>query len=131
MPRRGRRHGWRWRGYSRRAVRFLEPALLLILHHGSAHGYTMMEQLMEFGLDSPDPSALYRALRDMEARGWVTSFWDEEQSQGPPRRVYQLTQLGDDVLTWWIRDVSETSQIIDRLVNRYSRHMEEGEGEYH
>jgi PadR family transcriptional regulator PadR len=131
MPRRGRGHRWRWRGYSRRAVRFLEPTLLLILHHGAAHGYTMIEQLAEFGLGDTDPSALYRALRDMEERGWVTSFWEEEQTQGPPRRVYQLTQLGDEVLSWWTQDVRETSQIIDRLLNTYARHMEEGEGDYH
>jgi PadR family transcriptional regulator PadR len=131
MPRRGHGHRWRWRGYSRRAVRFLEPTLLLILHRGPAHGYTMIEQLAEFGLAASDPSALYRALRDMEERGWVISFWDEEQTQGPPRRVYQLTQLGDEVLSWWTQDVRETSQIIDRLLNTYSRHMEEGEGDYH
>lgn len=131
MSGRGRGHRWRGRGYSRRAVRFLEPTLLLLLHHGPAHGYTMLEQLGAFGLDGTDPSALYRTLRDMEARGWVASSWDEEQSQGPPRRVYQLTELGDEVLTWWMRDVRETSQIIDRLVDRYTRHMEEGEGDYH
>lgn len=131
MPGRGRRHRWRWRGYSRRAVRFLEPTLLLILHHGPAHGYTMIEQLAEFGLGDIDPSALYRALRDMEERGWVTSFWEEEQTQGPPRRVYRLTQVGDEVLGWWTRDVHETSQIIDRLLDTYTRHMEEGEGDYH
>lgn len=131
MPGRGRRHRWRWRGYSRRAVRFLEPTLLLILHHGPAHGYTMIEQLAEFGLGDIDPSALYRALRDMEKRGWVTSFWEEEQTQGPPRRVYRLTQVGDEVLRWWTQDVRETSRIIDRLLDTYTRHMEEGEGDYH
>jgi PadR family transcriptional regulator PadR len=131
MP--GRRHGHRWRsrGYSRRAVRFVEPTLLLILHRGPAHGYTMIEQLADFGLEDTDPSALYRALRDMEERGWVTSFWEEEETQGPPRRVYQLTELGDEVLRWWTRDVRETSQIIDRLLNTYTQHMEEGKGDYH
>ncbi|MGD8516817.1 MAG: helix-turn-helix transcriptional regulator, partial [Anaerolineae bacterium] len=90
MPGRGRRRRWRRRGYSRRAVRFLEPTLLLILHQGPAHGYTLIEQLREFGLTDIDPSAIYRALRDMESEGWVISSWDEEQTQGPPRRVYHL-----------------------------------------
>jgi DNA-binding PadR family transcriptional regulator len=87
--------------------------------------------LAQFGLEDTDPSALYRALRDMEERGWVTSFWEEEETQGPPRRVYQLSELGDEVLRWWTRDVRETSQIIDRLLNTYTRHMEEGKGDYH
>ncbi|MBN1139013.1 MAG: helix-turn-helix transcriptional regulator [Anaerolineae bacterium] len=131
MPRRGHGHGWQWRGYSRRAVRFLEPALLLILHHGPTHGYTMMEQLAGFGLGDNDPSALYRSLRDMEERGWLTSSWEEEQTQGPPRRVYRLTALGNEALRWWTQDVRETSQIIDHLLDSYARHMEEGEGDYH
>lgn len=131
MRGRGRGHGWRWRGASRRAVRFVEPTLLLLLHYGPAHGYTLIEQLREYGLADIDPSAVYRALRDMEERGWVISSWEEEQTQGPPRRVYRLTALGDEVLGWWTQDLQETRQMIDRILGRYARHMEEGEGDYH
>jgi PadR family transcriptional regulator PadR len=131
MRGRGRGHGWRWRGASRRAVRFVEPTLLLLLHYGPAHGYTLIEQLSEYGLADIDPSAVYRALRDMEERGWVISSWEEERTQGPPRRVYRLTALGDEVLGWWTEDLQETRQMIDRILGRYARHMEEGEGDYH
>ena len=61
MRGRGRRQRWQ-QGHSRRAVRFLEPTLLLVLHHGPAHGYTLIGQLREFGLDDIDPSAVYRSL---------------------------------------------------------------------
>jgi PadR family transcriptional regulator PadR len=129
----GRGHGQRrrWRGASRRAVRFVEPTLLLLLHHGPAHGYTLIEQLSEYGLVDIDRSAVYRALRDMEEKGWVTSFWEKEQTQGPPRRVYRLTELGDEVLGWWTQDLQETRQMIDRLLGQYARHMKEGQGDYH
>ena len=90
---RGRGRGRRGRGCGRRAAGMLESALLLLLHRDAAHGYTLLEQLEEFDLGGVDPSAIYRALRDMEAREWVTSTWDEEQSQGPPRRVYRITTL--------------------------------------
>ena len=128
---RGQGRGWRWQGCSRRAVRFLEPTLLLLLHHSPAHGYTLLERLTEFGLENLNPSVVYRALRDMEGRGWISSTWDEEQTHGPPRRVYHLTGLGDEALGLWTRDLQETRGLIDRLVDAYSRHMEEGEGEYH
>jgi PadR family transcriptional regulator PadR len=124
-------HGWRWRGASRRAVRFVEPTLLLLLHYGPAHGYTLIEQLDEYGLADMDPSAVYRALRDMEERGWVLSSWEEEQTQGPPRRVYRLTALGHEVLGWWSQDLRETRDMFDHLLDAYSRHMEEGGGEHH
>ncbi len=76
-----RGRGYRRRTRGRRTVRMLEPALLLLLHHGPAHGYTLLEQLREFGLGDLNPSAVYRVLRDMEAKEWVTSTWDEEQTQ--------------------------------------------------
>lgn len=130
MRGRGRRQRWR-RGHSRRAVRFLEPTLLLVLHHGPAHGYTLIGQLHEFGLADMDHSAIYRALRDMEEEGWVTSSWDKKQTQGPPRRVYRLTTVGDEMLRWWTQDLQDTRSMIDHLLGTYSRHMEEGEGEHH
>lgn len=46
----------------------LEPALLLLLHCGDAHVYTLVEQVEEFDLREPDSSVVYRALRDMEGR---------------------------------------------------------------
>jgi PadR family transcriptional regulator PadR len=131
MRGRGRGQRRRWRGASRRAVRFVEPTLLLLLHYGPAHGYTLIEQLDEYGLADIDPSAVYRALRDMEERGWVLSSWEEEQTQGPPRRVYRLTALGDEVLGWWAQDLQETRDMIGHLLDAYIRHMEKGEGEHH
>ena len=120
-----------WRGATRRAVRFVETTLLLLLHHGPAHGYTLIEQLGEYGLADVDPSAVYRALRDMEERSWVLSSWEEEQTQGPPRRVYCLTTLGDEVLGWWVQDLQDTRRMIDHLLDTYRQHMEEGEGDHH
>ena len=123
--------GHRRRRRGRRAVRMLEPALLLLLHYGPAHGYTLLEQLGKFGLGDLNSSAIYRMLRDMEEKGWATSTWDEEQAQGPPRRVYRLTALGDEVLALWTQDLEESRKKVDYLLGVYRRHMEEGEGEHH
>ena len=108
-----------------------EAALLLLLHHEPAHGYTLLEGLAEFGLGTMDPSAVYRTLRDMESKGWVTSTWDEEQTLGPPRRVYRITGTGDEVLGVWIQELDETRQMLNRLVSRYYAHMEVCEGEHY
>jgi len=118
-------------GRGRRAVRMLEPALLLLLHQGPAHGYTFLDQLGEYGLGDLNPSVVYRALRDMEERGWVTSTWNEEETQGPPRRVYQITELGDTVLAQWAQDLEESKRRINHLLSVYRLHMAEGEGEHH
>ena len=109
----------------------LRPALLLLLHHSPSHGYTLLEKLKEFGLQGLDASVVYRVLRDMEAQEWVASSWDDQQTQGPPRRVYTITALGDETLRLWTQDLREMGHMIDYLLGDYDRHMEEGEGEHH
>jgi poly-beta-hydroxybutyrate-responsive repressor len=109
----------------------LEPALLLLLHVEEAHGYTLLMQLEEFGLAALDPSVVYRTLRDLEECGLVSSVWDEEESQGPPRRVYRVTAEGDQVLGQWVKDLRDARDRLDHLLERYERHMEEGVGEHH
>jgi len=106
-------------------VRFLEPALLLLLWGGPVHAYPLLAQLGEFGLAEIDPSVVYRALRDMEEKGWVTSAWHKEQAQGPPRRVYHLTPEGREVLGWWVQELEETRKIIDGFLERYNRRRQE------
>jgi PadR family transcriptional regulator PadR len=123
--------GRRRRRRGRRTTGMRESALLLLLHREPAHGYTLIEQLEEFGLGDVAPSVVYQVLRDMEARGWVASTWDEEQTQGPPRRIYRITALGDEVLATWVGELDETREMLDHLVGAYHLHMEEGEGEYH
>jgi PadR family transcriptional regulator len=129
MPGR-RRQRCRW-GQFRQGASFLEPALLLLLHQRPAHGYTLIEQLAEFGIENPHPRIVYRVLRDMEDNEWVTSVWDTEETQGPPRRVYQLTALGDGMLSLCVRHLKQTRVQIDDLVDAYRQHMQEGQGEYH
>lgn len=135
MPRgRGRRWmGGKGRGpCPTRIYRFMEPCLLLLLHRGSSHGYSLQDELKEFGFAEPgvDPSVVYRALREMEEQGLVTSTWDTEGS-GPPRRVYRLTAQGDQHLARWVADLRETDQVLRDFFAAYDEHMEEGEGAYH
>ena len=128
MPR--RRHRWRG-GHTQQGVWFLEPTLLLLLHQGSAHGYTLIERLRAFGLQDLHPSVVYRALRDMDEQGLVTSSWETDETQGPPRRVYCLTALGDEALKAYMQEMQQTHAQIGDLMAAYDRHMKEGQGEHH
>jgi len=121
---RGRKRGW---GRGRRAAWFIEPFLLLLLDQGAAHGYTLLDQLRELGLEQRNPSALYRSLRDMEALGYVTSTWDEEQTQGPPRRVYQLTPMGTETLQHHAHMLNETQALINHFLQLYQIQQQEKE----
>jgi DNA-binding PadR family transcriptional regulator len=101
---------------------FLQPCLLLMLHRGDAHGYSLLNGLDEFGLnpDSFDPSVIYRTLRDMEAAGWVTSY-EGAESLGPQRRVYRLTGEGADHLEQWVEDLRRSKSEIESLIDSYQR----------
>jgi PadR family transcriptional regulator PadR len=121
----GRRwRGGRRRGRRRRMMGFLQPCLLMMLHRGDSHGYQMLNDLGEFGLDpeAHDPSMIYRALRDMEDMGWVTSY-EGEESQGPQRRMYHLTEEGDGHLSIWIEDLRRAKREIDLLLQAYEAHV--------
>jgi poly-beta-hydroxybutyrate-responsive repressor len=99
---------------------FLQPCLLVMLHRQQTHGYSLLNGLGEFGfnLDVLDPSLVYRALREMETAGLVSSTWGED-SLGPQRRVYHLTEAGKQALAQWVADLRKTRQDIEHLLAVY------------
>ena len=117
---RNRREHCGGRGCGRRMGQFLDPVLLLLLKETPAHGYTLLGQMADFGLDFLNPTVIYRALREMEERGWVTSTWDEDETQGPPRRVYALTPFGEEVLECCAGQLHATQEIIQHFLELYA-----------
>ena len=135
MPPRGRRRrrGGSGAPYPQRIHRFVEPALLLLLHIAPRHGYGLMEGLQRVGFANypVDTSAIYRILRQLEASGMVTSRWDTDSAAGPPRRVYRLTEDGHRYLAAWVADLRATDGVLHRFLDAYDAHMEETDGDYH
>ncbi len=115
--------GRRGRGRRRRGkiTRFLQPCLLVLLHRGEAHGYSLLSDLDEFGLQfaEKDPSLVYRSLREMEDLGLVSSSWDADGSLGPQRRVYRITPEGEAYLAEWVVDLKRTRDEIEALIHQY------------
>jgi PadR family transcriptional regulator PadR len=99
----------------------LEPAVLVSLEAGPAHGYALAEQLEAYGLAQVPRRRVYRLLRDLEELGWVASSWDTEETQGPPRRVYELTDEGERALTGWVQHLKESRAALDRLIRAYEQ----------
>ena len=118
--------------YPQRIRRFVEPALLLLLHMRPRHGYGLIEglQMVGFGNYPVDTSAIYRILRQLETAGMVTSRWDTESTAGPPRRVYCLTDDGNQYLAAWVGDLRATDSILHRFLDAYDMHMKESNGEH-
>lgn len=121
---RGRAGGLRRR---RRVLRFLQPCLLLLIRDGSRHGYAVASDLARFGFDEErlDVSLVYRALREMEASGWIRSYW-ETDSQGPPRRVYEITEAGAHQLDAMMDDLERVRGEIDGVLRAYHSDTPDG-----
>ena len=75
----------------------LESWLLLLLKTWGGHGYALAEMLSRVGLAGIDHTRVYRELRSLERRGLLLSSWDMA-SNGPARRIYRLTEAGEEFL---------------------------------
>jgi len=115
--RRGRGRGRRWMGnHSLMDVRLVEPALLAFLRNKPSHGYGLLEELDKIDLGSIQPSVIYRILRDYEEIGLVESGWDKDETQGPPRRVYGITEAGLAALGRAKTSLKDTVDRIETLI---------------
>ncbi len=103
-----------------RRLRIVEPMMLLLLANEPMHGYRLVERLADdFGVTGLPPQTVYRALQDMEARAWVGAEWDTESTQGPPRKVYQVTDVGLAALDAWSLEIQELRRNLEGFLTLY------------
>jgi len=101
-----------------RVPNFAQPRLLLELARQPTHGYELIERLGQEGDANPDPGNFYRLLRSLEEEGLVCSNWDTHNS-GPARRVYELTEQGQEFLHAWAVIIRHTHQSLERFLSEY------------
>jgi PadR family transcriptional regulator PadR len=102
----------------RSLAKLLQPAILAALTQGDAHGYVIVQRLSEMPMsagEKPDPTGVYRFLRQMEERGHVTSEWDVSRA-GPAKRLYHITESGRACLRRWVDTLSEYRDAIGHLL---------------
>lgn len=88
--------------------------LLLQLDAGATYGYDLRRAFDALRL-SPDPGALYRMLRRMEADKWVQSRW-MSPAAGPRRRFYRLTSRGR-------RNLDEIARLIATIRDAHDSYL--------
>jgi PadR family transcriptional regulator PadR len=97
---------------------FLQPSLLLLLTERPSYGYELMPRLKDFGIDEQSAS-VYRALRELEDAGAVTSYWNTPTA-GPARRMYRLSSTGHDMLATAAKTIEDTHLALDRFFCRHA-----------
>lgn len=93
--------------------RWIEPFVLAMLARRGTHGYAILGRLEEMHISNGplDVGLVYRTLRDLERIGLVSSMWAEE-SAGPRRRAYELTEAGLAALDDWAVVMRERARLI-------------------
>ena len=97
---------------------WLVPILLLMLREWSSYGYELMEKMSTFGLATMNPGTFYRTLRQMEKDGMVSSSWDTSEG-GPARRVYSITEAGENYLKFWASSLEHYQKMMNMFFQLY------------
>ena len=69
-------------------------------------------------LGSGSTGTVYRALRQMEGLGLVSSIWDTS-SAGPARRMYSMTQAGNLFLQNWLTLLNLHRATLERFLSGF------------
>jgi len=97
---------------------FLVAWLLVLLRRSHLHGYEIHKELHdEFGI-ACDPSALYRTLHQLEAGNLIRSHWNAEDA-GPARRIYELTDDGQQALVTWSDALGDYRASLEKFFHLY------------
>ena len=107
-------------GSKRLPKNFITPWVLLVLKQWNLHGYLILQQLNRMGFADVDHATLYRELRRLEKEGFVSSEWEAGDS-GPARRVYSLTDAGEEMLLGWTDVVSGYQRMINGFFDLYAQ----------
>ena len=94
----------------------LTAHLLALLKSWTAYGYDLVQRLDAAGFGDYNKGSVYRALRQMEALGLVSSHWDTA-SEGPARRMYTVTPYGLTFLQSWLAIFDAQRKALEGLLN--------------
>lgn len=101
-------------------VALVEPALMILIRNQPRHGYALHAALKQLGIRPIHPSVVYRTLKQMEALEWIQSDWDTDSTQGPPRKMFWITEIGESALQTWQEELEQAQESIRQML-----HLEE------
>ena len=91
----------------------LDLCVLSLLHKRDCYGYEISETLSRH-IDIAD-GTVYPLLRKLKADGLLTTYLQEE-SGGPPRKYYRLTELGRETYQSERAEYLEFAQAVRKLL---------------
>lgn len=77
----------------------IDTLILSILNEKDCYGYEIAKQVRENSEFELKEGTMYLALKRLETKSLIESYWGEEQSAGGRRKYYRLTKEGIEALT--------------------------------
>jgi poly-beta-hydroxybutyrate-responsive repressor len=78
-----------------------------------------MEHLEHVGFEQISAATLYRTLRRMEQQGLCRSEWERSEG-GPARRMYSITESGEEYLAAWAQACEQYQNVMDSFARAYT-----------
>jgi PadR family transcriptional regulator PadR len=106
---------------------YLMAWLLVMLAERDLHGYEIAKELNERFEVITDAGSVYRALRQLERDGYISSWWNPS-GQGPARRFYALTPSGKTALRAWSEALDQYRSNLETFFRLYERRRDPSSG---
>lgn len=90
----------------------LEACVLAILLRGDTYGYALTQIVKE--VINVSESTLYPVLRRLQKEGYLTTY--DMPYGGRNRRYYQITELGKEKLSKYMREWEEYKMKVDAIL---------------
>lgn len=101
--------------------KWVYPVILVLLREENSYGYEVMERLQdEFGFEQIEAATVYRTLRRMENEG-LCETERELLEGGHTRRMYSITEAGEEILGAWVEACERYRRVEDTLSEVYGR----------
>ena len=103
-------------------IRFVQPIILSILYEGPCHDHVILQKIAKTRLwnsETPDPAGVYRVLKDMEARGLISSYVDPDNLT--ERRLFELTEAGLECRKSWLKTLRQYRLGLNEVVSMLSK----------
>lgn len=97
----------------------IDLLLLSVIAKQDSYGYEIVQALKQSSNEmySMSEGTLYPALKRLEAYGYITSYWTEQENSRP-RKYYQLTEEGAKALKSKLDDWKQINQLIAKWTEK-------------
>jgi PadR family transcriptional regulator PadR len=107
---------------------WIQFLLLRVLHERPMHGYKLIESMEARGYVQSgrfETGSVYTILNRMEKRGLLSSVKSTAET-GRVRRIYSITEVGEEALKRGLEGVIHRKTIMDELTEYYQQNFGDG-----